>query len=166
VGILRSHVESAYVQDAGLCRIGWLCTESKDKDSSEILGLTAPLLMPAIQVAMRGLSPDPGIQRAGCGALRGLSAVAGQLPAICQEFGGPQLIVEAMKVHLKIVDVVTAGNQAISAMSQKAGKNSPELSIMRQAGCIEALQKVMTHHAWDQTLCGRIRVVLPFLTED
>merc|ERR1712032_25699 len=108
---------------------------------------------------------DAQVQRAGCAALRGLSLTKGQL-GLLRDAGGIQLAVEAVRAHYKDKDVAMAGNGAFWAMCQKAGKNSPELSTMREAGVIDILQKVMVHHAWDQTLCGKVRVTLPFIAED
>lgn len=167
VSILKSFSDSAQAQEAGLSRIGWLFNEHKGKDptSSEISGLNAEALYSAVEAAMRGFARDAEVQRAGCAAIRGLGGAEGQLAPIC-EAGAAKLLVDALRIHLKVVDVAQAGNAAFWAMSQKAGKNSPELAFMRQAGAVEALQKVMIHHAWDQTLVGRVRVTLPFLTED
>eukprot|EP00933_Yihiella_yeosuensis_P057724 TRINITY_DN5774_c0_g1_i6.p1 TRINITY_DN5774_c0_g1~~TRINITY_DN5774_c0_g1_i6.p1 ORF type:complete len:341 (+),score=114.28 TRINITY_DN5774_c0_g1_i6:73-1095(+) len=166
VEILTAHANSAHVQDAGLCRIGWLFQEHKDKPpAAEIGGLTAEVLYAPLKATMITFKNDKDLQKAGCAALRGLAMTDGQLQYVCEN-GAADLLTTAIKVHLKVADVVQAANAAFWAMSQKAGKNSPELAFMKQAGATEALQKAMAHHAWDQTLVGRIRVTLPFLQED
>eukprot|EP00930_Biecheleria_cincta_P102530 TRINITY_DN94284_c0_g1_i1.p1 TRINITY_DN94284_c0_g1~~TRINITY_DN94284_c0_g1_i1.p1 ORF type:complete len:344 (+),score=92.45 TRINITY_DN94284_c0_g1_i1:55-1086(+) len=164
--LLIGRASSSHVQDAGLCRIGWLFTEHKDAEpgSSATSGLTAAVLMPAIEAGMKGCKKDPEVQRAGCAALRGLGQAEGQLAPLL-EAGGAALITEALTIHLKIEDVCQTANAAVWNMSQKAGKNSPELAEIVKAGVVDALKKVMYHHAWNQTLVGKVRVTLPFLVE-
>uniref|UniRef100_A0A7S2L6Y2 Uncharacterized protein n=1 Tax=Zooxanthella nutricula TaxID=1333877 RepID=A0A7S2L6Y2_9DINO len=89
----------------------------------------------------------------------------GQLPLLRDE-GGIQLAAEAVFAHYKDKELAVSANGAFWAMAQAAGKNSPEVSTMREAKVPDCLLKVMAHHAWDQTLCGKLRVTLPFITED
>mmetsp|Transcript_45752 Transcript_45752/g.126954 ORF Transcript_45752/g.126954 Transcript_45752/m.126954 type:complete len:334 (+) Transcript_45752:98-1099(+) len=161
--VLRAHSASPGVQEAGLTRIGGLLAEAREGSAAG--GLTSPALMPLIDSAMRGHLRDPDVQRSGCAALRGLALADAQLPHLC-DAGGVHLAVEAVKEHFKSKEVALAGNGAFWAMAKSAGRNSPELSAMRTGGVVEVLMKVMTHHAWDQTLCGKVRVTLPFITED
>merc|ERR1712070_581314 len=108
---------------------------------------------------------DGELQRAGCAAMRGMSKAEGQLPALV-DAGGAELVVAAILTHYKVKEAASTGNACLWAMSQKAGKNSPELAALVKAGAVEVLMKVMHHHAWDQTLCGQVRLTLPFLVED
>mmetsp|Transcript_90294 Transcript_90294/g.292214 ORF Transcript_90294/g.292214 Transcript_90294/m.292214 type:complete len:333 (-) Transcript_90294:24-1022(-) len=164
VKLMQTHAASPGAQEAGLTRLGGLFSEAREAGKEEP-GLTAAALVPAIEAAMRGHSVDPDVQRAGCAALRGVAMAEGQLAPLC-DAGGVQLVVEAVKTHFKLKDVVLAGNGAFWAMAKAAGKNSPELSRMREADVPGVLKKCMDHHAWDQTLCGKLRVTLPFICED
>jgi len=164
--LMKANVTSAAVQEAGLVRIGWLYSDAgRGKDMASAQGLTPAQLMPAIEAAMKSQMPDPEVQRAGCAALRGIATAEGQLSALCEK-GGVTLAVEAVRTHYKNKEVVAAGNMAFWAMAKAAGKNSPELSVLRSSDVPGVLKKCMDHHAWDQTLVGRIRVTLPFITED
>mmetsp|Transcript_87061 Transcript_87061/g.164114 ORF Transcript_87061/g.164114 Transcript_87061/m.164114 type:complete len:341 (-) Transcript_87061:192-1214(-) len=166
VSIMRTQVESPGVQEAGLVRIGGLCSEAQEKaKGSEAPGLTSATLMPAIELAMTSHLPDPSVQRSGCAALRGLAIADGQLPGLC-DAGGVKLAVDGLNAHFKEKEVALAATGAFWAMAKASGKNSPEVNSMIASGVVEALMKVMNHHAWDQTLCGKVRVVLPFITED
>uniref|UniRef100_A0A7S4R5P0 Uncharacterized protein n=1 Tax=Alexandrium monilatum TaxID=311494 RepID=A0A7S4R5P0_9DINO len=158
-----AHAASPAFQEAGLIRLGGLFGQARE--GAELPGLTCEATMPAIGAAMRGHLADPGVQRAGCAALRGLAMAPGQLPLL-RDAGGIEVVVTALNAHYKDKEVALAANGAFWAMAQSAGKNSPEIATMRAAGVEEALLKVMTHHAWDQTLCGKVRVTLPFIQED
>mmetsp|Transcript_36777 Transcript_36777/g.80644 ORF Transcript_36777/g.80644 Transcript_36777/m.80644 type:complete len:335 (-) Transcript_36777:110-1114(-) len=159
IATLQAHSTSAAVQEAGMTRIGLLLSEAKDEALRP--GFQAELLMPGITAAMRDWIQDPAVQQRGCAALRGI-ALTKQISAMC-ELGASRLLAEALRVHLKIPDVVLSATGAVWAMSQVAGKNSPELAYICEAGVVEILQKAMVYHAFDQTLVGKIRVVLPFL---
>lgn len=164
VAVLQAQLASPCVQEAGMARIGALCSEqAKEGKTSE--GLQAGILLPAIQAGMQAWLKDIMVQHKGCSAIRGLALTEGQLAPTC-EGGGAQLLVTALQTHFKNEELCMAGNGAFWAMSQRAGKNSPELAWMRDAGAIEVLMKVMQHHAWNQTLVGRVRLTLPFLKED
>lgn len=165
--LMRAHAASPDVQEAGLTRIGGLLGDlvRGETGGDSRAGLTSATLMPAIGAAMREHPADPGVQRSGCAALRGLAMAPGQLASLC-DAGGVQLAVDAVKTHYKSKDVAMAGNGAFWAMAQEAGKNSPELGTMRECCVVEVLKKVMEHHAWDASLCGKLRVTLPFITED
>lgn len=165
--LMKSQGDSASVQEAGLTRVGGLFSEAREQaePTSAMAGLTVALLMPAVEAAMRGHPADAEVQRRGCAALRGIAMAPGQLGFMC-DAGGVQLAVEAVRTHFKQKEVVMAANGAFWEMAKVAGKNSPELGKMRTADVPGALLKCMDHHAWDQTLCGKIRVVLPFITED
>lgn len=165
--LIRAHAISPDVQEAGLTRVGGLLGDRArgETGGDSQAGLTSATLMPAIGAAMREHPADPGVQRSGCAALRGLAMAPGQLASLC-DAGGVQLAVDAVKTHYKSKDVAMAGNGAFWAMAQEAGKNSPELSKMRECCVVEVLKKVMEHHAWDASLCGKLRVTLPFITED
>eukprot|EP00929_Paragymnodinium_shiwhaense_P004837 TRINITY_DN10604_c0_g1_i1.p1 TRINITY_DN10604_c0_g1~~TRINITY_DN10604_c0_g1_i1.p1 ORF type:complete len:337 (+),score=85.62 TRINITY_DN10604_c0_g1_i1:79-1089(+) len=160
---MQGEASSGGVQEAGLIRIGGLFGEAER--GASMPGLSTAALMPAISAAMKNHLKDPEVQRAGCAALRGLAKAEGQLPALC-DAGGADLVVTAIQTHYKVKDVAATGNASIWAMAQAAGKQSPELATLVTAGTVEVLMKVMHHHAWDQTLCGQVRVVLPFLVED
>merc|ERR1712187_171059 len=118
-----------------------------------------------IELGMKGHLADPEVQRSGCAALRGVAMAHGQLPALC-DAGGVQMAVQAVRTHFKLKEVVSAGNGAFWAMAKASGKHSPEHAVLREAGVVEVLTKCMDHHAWDQTLVGRIRVTIPFIKED
>jgi len=164
IAILQANLSSPGVQEAGLMRIGWLCTEAqKEKTTTE--GLQVSFVFPAIKKAMDDHLADPGVQRGGCAAMRGLVTVEGQFGLLC-DAGGSELAVQALKAHFKDKEVAYAANGFFWTGGQKAGTNSAENTRMRLAGAIEALVKVMEYWAWDQTLCGRIRVTLPFLHAD
>jgi len=163
VALMREHRASAAVQEAGVTRIGFLVAEAPEGAPCE--GFTAEGLMPAVEPAMREWIRDPEVQRRGCAALRSLAKTKGQISPMI-DAGAAPLLFNCVKEHFKIPDVVLAGTAACWEMSQAAGKFSPEVAAMRHAGLIEIFQKVMTHHAWDQTLVGRVRVVLPFLKEE
>lgn len=165
VGIMHEQQTSAGVQEAGLTRIGFLLSQELREGDGIGGGLTAQVLMPAITDAMQSHGADPGVQRSGCAALRGLSMDRSQL-AFLRDVGGMQLAVAAVNEHFKDKELAYAANGAFWAMAKTAGRNSPEISTMREVGVPECLLKVMNHHAWDQTLCGRVRVTLPFITED
>lgn len=160
---MKEHLASPSAQEAGLVRLGGLFSEVRE--GLEGPGLTCAALFPTIEAAMKAHVPDPGVQRAACAALRGLAMAPGQLALVC-DAGGVTLIVDAVNTHFKDKEVALAANGAFSAMANLAGRNSPEVATMRVAKVVECLLKVMTHHAWDQTLCGRVRVTLPFITED
>lgn len=161
--VMKTSLSSPGAQQAGLTRIGFLFSQAHEVSKSE--GLSAAGLMPSIKDGMSKHLVDPDVQRYGCAALRGVAMADGQLPGLC-DAEGIELIVEALKAHFKISDVCTAANGAFWAMSQVAGRNSPEVTRMRTAGVTEILLKVMNHHAWDQTLCGKVRVTLPFIQGD
>jgi len=163
--LLNTQLASPYVQEAGLARIGALCAEQAKEGGKSSEGLQAGILLPAIQAGMRAWLNDSVVQHKGCAAIRGLALLEGQLALMC-EAGGAQLLVAAIQTHFKNPELVMAGNGAFWAMSQRAGKNSPESAFMREAGAIEVLMKVMQHHAWDQTIVGKVRLTLPFLKED
>lgn len=164
VGLMAAHASSPGVQEAGLIRLGGLFSDVA-RSGTEAPGLACAVVMPAIDAAMKGNLADPGVQRAGCMALRGLAMAPGQLPHL-RDAGGIQLPVAAVNEHYKIKEVATAANSCFWAMAKAAEKNSPELSTMREVGVIDCLLKVMNHHAWDQTLCGQIRVTLPFIKDE
>eukprot|EP00928_Gymnodinium_smaydae_P006349 TRINITY_DN12241_c0_g1_i2.p1 TRINITY_DN12241_c0_g1~~TRINITY_DN12241_c0_g1_i2.p1 ORF type:complete len:268 (+),score=96.59 TRINITY_DN12241_c0_g1_i2:988-1791(+) len=163
IASMREHKASAGVQEAGVTRIGFLVAEAADGPANE--AFRAEVLMPGIEPAMREWVRDPEVQRRGCAALRSLAKTKGQMPPMI-DAGAATLLANCLKEHYKVPDVVLAATAACWEMSQAAGKLSPEVAAMRQAGLIEVFQKVMTHHAWDQTLVGRVRVVLPFLKEE
>jgi len=165
--LMKCQGASAGVQEAGLNRVGKLFSEAREQGeaTAAMAGLTSAALMPAIEAAMRGHPADPEVQRAGCAALRGIAMAPGQVGLMC-DAGGVQLAVDAVRAHFKQKEVVLSANGAFWEMAKVAGKNSPEIGKMRQADVPGALLKCMDHHAWDQTLCGKIRVVLPFITED
>lgn len=162
---MAENLRSYGVQEAGLTRIGGLLSLARENGGTAADVLTSHVLMPAVVAAMRGCMADARVQRAGCAALRGIAMASGQMPYL-RDAGGIQLAVEALTAHYKDKEVALAANGAFWAMAQAAGKNSPELGTMQETGVIEILLKVMTHHAWDQTLCGRVRVTLPFLKDD
>jgi len=164
-GLLQANLISAGVQEAGLMRLGWLCTEAGKEGAPPAEGLTVKSLLPAIKAGMEKHMADAQMQRAGCAALRGLALIDGQLGLLC-DAGGATLAVNGLMTHFQEKDVAVAANGFFWAAGQKAGRNSAENAIMRHAGAIDALAKVMTYWAWDQTLCGRIRVTLPFLEAD
>jgi hypothetical protein len=164
-GLLQANLISAGVQEAGLMRLGWLCTEAQKEGAPPADGLTVKSVLPAIKAGMEKHMADAPVQKAGCAALRGLALIDGQLGLLC-DAGGATLAVNGLMTHFKDKDVAVAANGFFWAGGQKAGKNSAENAIMRHAGAIDALAKVMTYWAWDQTLCGRIRVTLPFLEAD
>lgn len=161
--IMRSHPDAPGVQEAGLTRFGGLFGQARD--GADLPGLTCEALMPTINAGMRAHLPDPGVQRAGCAALRGLAMAPGQLP-LMRDAGAIEVAVAALTAQYKDKEVALAANGAFWAMAQAAGKNSPEVATMRTAGVIDVMLKVMQHHAWDQTLVGKMRVVLPFIQED
>lgn len=162
--LMQIHLSSPGAQEAGLIRIGGLLGKAREGYEAGD-GLTAGGLMPAVKDAMGKHLADPEVQRSGCAALRGLAMAKGQLPPLC-DAGGVELAVEGLKAHFKCAEVAGTANGTFWAMAQAAGKNSPEHSRLRTAGVTEVLLKVMTHHAWNQALCGRVRTTLPFLTED
>lgn len=161
VALMASHASSGGVQEAGLVRLGGLFNEVA-RSGAEAPGLACASVMPAIEAGMKGHLADSAVQRAGCMALRGLSMAPGQLPLL-RDAGGIELAVAALNEHYKIKEVASAANSCFWAMAKAADKGGPELATMRGAGVIESLMKVMFHWAWDQTLCGQIRVTLPFV---
>jgi hypothetical protein len=165
VSLMQDLAAFPLVQEAGLVRIGGLFGEAREDGAPPMLGLTADKLMPVIGEGMKKHIADPEVQRSGCAALRGIAMADKQLPGLC-DAGGVQLAVEAARIHFKVKDVVSAANGTFWAMAKASGRNSPEIAVMREAGVVEVLMKCMDHHAWDQTLVGRIRVTLPFITED
>jgi len=164
VGLMAAHPASGGAQEAGLVRLGGLFSDAV-RSGTGAPGLTSACVMPTVTAAMQGHLADAGVQRAGCMALRGLAMSPGQLPHV-RDAGGLQLPVAAVNEHYKVKDVASAANSCFWAMAKAAGKNSPELATLREAGATDCLLRVMKHHAWDQTLCGQIRVTLPFLKDD
>jgi len=160
---MKSQAASGGVQETGLIRIGGLFGEAER--GATWPGLTAAALMPAISDGMKAHLDDAMVQRAGCAALRGLAKADGQLSPLCDS-GGPELVVAAIVRHYKVVSVVMTATASVREMAEKAGKSTPEHAAIIAAGPVDPLLKVMTHHAWDQTLCGQVRVVLPFLIAD
>lgn len=160
--VLRAFAGSPGVQQAGLTRIGFLLSAAQKDGTSSA---EAPHIMPMISEAMQQWLCDPGVQRSGCAALRGLALADGQLPLL-RDAGGVQHVVTAVKTHYKIKEVAEAGNGALWTMAKAAGHNSPEVATMVECGAPEALMEVMQYHAWDQTLVGRVRLTLPFIKCD
>merc|ERR1712151_1129870 len=100
--------------------------------------------MPGIEPAMAKWICDPDVQQRGCAALRSLAKTKGQLADMI-DAGAASLLVRCLEEHYKIREVVLAATAACWEMSQVAGKHSPEVTALREAGIIDILQKAMTH---------------------
>eukprot|EP00405_Crypthecodinium_cohnii_P013614 CAMPEP_0206449896 /NCGR_PEP_ID=MMETSP0324_2-20121206/18383_1 /ASSEMBLY_ACC=CAM_ASM_000836 /TAXON_ID=2866 /ORGANISM="Crypthecodinium cohnii, Strain Seligo" /LENGTH=331 /DNA_ID=CAMNT_0053919403 /DNA_START=35 /DNA_END=1030 /DNA_ORIENTATION=- len=164
VDTMKAFEGSAGVQEACLIRIGGALAKLQ-KDGEEVPGFDVKGLLPPLAIGMRLHLQDAGVQKSGMAALRGLALAKGQL-GFLRDGGGIEVAVESLHAQYKEKEVAEAANGAFSAMASNAGRNSPEVATMRTAGVVEVLLKVMDHHAWDQTLCGKVRVTLPFITED
>lgn len=164
--LMREHATAASVQQIGLIQIGALCPEEGKGDASkDVSGMTSAGLVPMIEAAMKAHEQDIEVLRGGYAALRGLVMIPGQLPKLC-DLGGARVAAEMLEKHYKDAELASTANMAFYAMARQAGKNSPELKQMQTAGVHTSLGKVLTHHAWNHALCGKVRLTCPFLTEE
>jgi len=166
IALMRDHAGAPSVQQMGLIRMGALCPEEgKGDPAADVSGMTSVGLVPTIDATMRAHDKDVEVLRGGYAALLGLAMIPGQMPKLC-ELGGVRVAVEMLNKHYKDEEVAATANRAFYAMATNTKKNSPELKELQEADVQGVLQKVMTHHAWNNALCGKVRLTFPFLTED
>jgi len=166
VELMSAHAAAPSVQQIGLIQIGALCPEEDKKDADvDVSGMKSENLVPTIVSAMRTHEKDTQVQRGGYAALRALAMVPGEMRKLC-DLGGIRVAAEMLDKHYKDDELCSTANMAFVVMARQSGRNSPELKEMLDAGALAALQKVMTHHAWNHALIGKVRLTLPFLTEE
>eukprot|EP00747_Dinoflagellata_sp_TGD_P194591 gnl/TRDRNA2_/TRDRNA2_62165_c0_seq1.p1 gnl/TRDRNA2_/TRDRNA2_62165_c0~~gnl/TRDRNA2_/TRDRNA2_62165_c0_seq1.p1 ORF type:complete len:339 (+),score=81.97 gnl/TRDRNA2_/TRDRNA2_62165_c0_seq1:43-1059(+) len=166
IALMSAHASAPSVQQIGLIQIGALCPEEGKSDPSvDVSGMKSATLVPAIDSAMRAHDQDIQVLRGGYAALRALAMVPGEFPKLC-DLGGTRVAAEMLEKHYKDAELAETANMAIFVMAKQSGKNSPELKAMLDAGLLKALQRVMTHHAWNHALVSKVRLTFPFLTEE